>query len=245
MARNEKESPLLRLPGEIRNKIYEFAVGGHIIIIKNYGREPTYYDPSPPMRLSYCLFTPSSSLASKTATEAMKQPSPNGSTKMPKIGASERPSRIFGIDLVCRQIRAETAQIQYKHNIFEFDNCPTFVTFTMKLSAAQRNVITEISVDPVYIIDKLVGSKMGMGFSTRFAGPSYSFRAVLPKLKRFYIADTFLQLFHRDTEKEKIAFTWEILRFRKKRDDGLEMVLVDILDGAKKIKHAKRFTVCT
>jgi hypothetical protein len=29
--RNQKESPLLRLPGELRNKIYEYAYGGMII----------------------------------------------------------------------------------------------------------------------------------------------------------------------------------------------------------------------
>jgi hypothetical protein len=33
--RNQKNSPLLRLPGEIRNKIYEYAYGG--MIIKVYG----------------------------------------------------------------------------------------------------------------------------------------------------------------------------------------------------------------
>jgi hypothetical protein len=119
MARNDRESPLLRLPGEIRNKIYEFAVGGHIIVIKYHGSlftPPTLHLSA---ELSYRLLTPLSSLASTVAKLAMEEKSSlAGSAKMPKIEALERPSRIFGIDLVCRQIRAETSQIQYKHNIF-------------------------------------------------------------------------------------------------------------------------------
>ncbi|CAO2656897.1 Nn.00g057000.m01.CDS01 [Neocucurbitaria sp. VM-36] len=38
--RNQTESPLLRLPGEIRNKIYDYAFSGHIIHV--FGNEPNH-----------------------------------------------------------------------------------------------------------------------------------------------------------------------------------------------------------
>ena len=40
--RNEAESSLLRLPAELRNKIYEYAVGGHVIELISSKKKPHY-----------------------------------------------------------------------------------------------------------------------------------------------------------------------------------------------------------
>jgi len=245
MARNDRESPLLGLPGEIRNKIYEFAVGGHIIVIKYHDSLVTSSAPHLSAEISYHLITPLSSLVSTVAKLAMEEKSSlAGSTKMPKNEALERPSRIFGIDLVCRQIRAETSQIQYKHNIFHFDNHSELRMFAAKLSIAQRNAITKISAGSVYLCDQLMVLNLrGMELSTRYTRHPYSFRTILPNLKRFYFTNIFLPVSMYDTEEEKIAQIWEILGTEKKRDDGLEMILVEILDRARNIKDAKKFTI--
>jgi hypothetical protein len=40
--RNGEESPLLRLPAELRNKIYEYAIGGHVIELFDSTKKPHY-----------------------------------------------------------------------------------------------------------------------------------------------------------------------------------------------------------
>jgi len=55
MAVNQIDSPLLRLPGELRNKIYTFAVGGFVIIVKNNGEPASPFEPNPPTKLTYRL----------------------------------------------------------------------------------------------------------------------------------------------------------------------------------------------
>ena len=55
MALNQKSSPLLRLPGELRNKIYALAAGGFVIIVENNGKPASPFDRNPPTKLSYCL----------------------------------------------------------------------------------------------------------------------------------------------------------------------------------------------
>lgn len=40
--RNEKESPLLRLPAELRNKIYEYTIGGYVIELFESTKKPHY-----------------------------------------------------------------------------------------------------------------------------------------------------------------------------------------------------------
>ena len=40
--RNQKSSPFLRLPPELRNKIYEYAIGGHVIKLFESTKKPHY-----------------------------------------------------------------------------------------------------------------------------------------------------------------------------------------------------------
>ncbi|OSS49745.1 hypothetical protein B5807_05819 [Epicoccum nigrum] len=40
--RNQEESPLLRLPAELRTKIYEFAIGGYVIELFESKKKPCY-----------------------------------------------------------------------------------------------------------------------------------------------------------------------------------------------------------
>ncbi|KAF2822958.1 hypothetical protein CC86DRAFT_409732 [Ophiobolus disseminans] len=38
-ARNQDSSPLLRLSGELRNRIFRFAISGHVIVLTSKGQE--------------------------------------------------------------------------------------------------------------------------------------------------------------------------------------------------------------
>lgn len=94
-AANARNSPLLRLPAELRNKIFKEAIGNNCIsivqerrpmgsthnVVKNYGPPDHFQD------------------------------------KYPTLGES---SAYYHIPLVCRQVYNETALLPYSLNIFSF-----------------------------------------------------------------------------------------------------------------------------
>lgn len=234
MARNEKESPLLKLPGELRNRIYEFVVGGHVIVIEHSGRMTTPYVPRLPVKLTCRLITSSSSLTSQSGTLAEDRIS--GEREGQPIEPSERVSRIFTLGLVCRQIRAETASIQYKHNIFHFHNPSAFEVFTWQLSAAQCNAIVQVSIGRVYALNTFLGlSYIAFDPSLDFAS-SCMLLVMLPKLVHLFIAPSTLRLLEPKSGEDKIGRAMLALGIRKgPKDDGLMVVVQDVLD------HASRF----
>lgn len=60
MARNQRKSPLLRLPGELRNKIYEYTFSNAIVSVFRSSELPDYVEMKPHMgsRVSYRTTTP-------------------------------------------------------------------------------------------------------------------------------------------------------------------------------------------
>ncbi|KAF1840622.1 uncharacterized protein K460DRAFT_259121, partial [Cucurbitaria berberidis CBS 394.84] len=55
--RNQRESPLLRLPGEIRNRIYDYAFSGHIVHVLGPSREYPMYRATDWQPTGYSLST--------------------------------------------------------------------------------------------------------------------------------------------------------------------------------------------
>ncbi|KAI4931577.1 hypothetical protein J4E85_004171 [Alternaria conjuncta] len=117
--RNQTESPLLRLPGELRNRIYELVVGGNIIFVSGSLQRPE--------KALVDLMTPG--VAQKSTWTFV--------------------SGIFTIGLACRQLHRETALTQYTKNVFHFDDMQSGRAFVNGLTSTQRALLTSISVNVV------------------------------------------------------------------------------------------------
>ncbi|KAI4710520.1 hypothetical protein J4E89_004976 [Alternaria sp. Ai002NY15] len=117
--RNQTESPLLRLPGELRNRIYELVVGGNIIFVSGLLQRPE--------KALVDLMTPG--VAQKSTWTSV--------------------SGIFTIGLACRQLHRETALTQYTKNVFHFDDMQSGRAFVNGLTSTQRALLTSISVNVV------------------------------------------------------------------------------------------------
>ncbi|KAF1850674.1 uncharacterized protein K460DRAFT_412336 [Cucurbitaria berberidis CBS 394.84] len=94
--RNQVESPFLRLPGEIRNRIYEFALtASRIQVRKRYIL--------PPNRTIYLYFDTCKTI------------------KMNDNRPSNNVNLLLGITATCRQVHAEAALLPYTLNTFAID----------------------------------------------------------------------------------------------------------------------------
>jgi len=161
--RNQIESPLLRLPGELRNRICELAVSGNIIVVsssyKRPGKMPVYL----------------------TSAET-PGPIVKGAQKSDRTSVSG----IFTIGLACRQLHQETALTQYTKNTFHFDDEQTGRTFVEGLTSAQRALLTSISIN---FYDYFKADCWCWDFVTHTWEGNEGTRIFLPELKRVYIKD--------------------------------------------------------
>lgn len=124
-ARNSRESTLLRLPGELRNKIYKYSVGG--FIIHSRPAEVTRDSNSNEIQaqqLEYCItgmLNAGPQYKPLQATLGMY-----GQAKWPTDGLPV--NRIFNLSSTCRQIRSETASFEspYASNYFRFEDTRSY-----------------------------------------------------------------------------------------------------------------------
>ena len=116
--RNAKYSPLLRLPGEIRNKIWAFAMGGHYIDVHEVVQ-----------------FRTVESIWVRTGFRAQ-----------PNLGDKASQPSGFHLPEVCRQIYSETATLGYKLNTFilDLDGCGFSAKWVDSLLPAQTNAMTSV-----------------------------------------------------------------------------------------------------
>ncbi|KAF2874969.1 hypothetical protein BDV95DRAFT_665622 [Massariosphaeria phaeospora] len=126
--RNARESPLLSLPAEIRNQIYQYAMGGSEINVTR--ARPTNHHPDWRKR-SKCLFWHGRA----THLEPFVRSSPEG------VGTS------FHFPETCRQVYAETVTLGYSTNLFIFGfekHYPDTMRLWKSQASAQRQAITAI-----------------------------------------------------------------------------------------------------
>jgi hypothetical protein len=160
--RNQTESPLLRLPGELRNTIYHYAVErGHIVEVWD------------------C----SSKGARTNILVYISVPTRKG-----KIFITM--AKLFTLPLVCRQMNAETKNLHYRWNTFHFSNLRAFTHFIRRLSEDRREAIVTMSLGtlahplPDY-------RSLAMGVLSYPWIPSCSIRDFLPNLNRIYVVPSF------------------------------------------------------
>jgi hypothetical protein len=134
------ESPFLRLPAEIRNQVYEEALGGNGIKI-NYKTYQCSYKKVVPVFKYHCTVLN----FSNPFTDSEPQ--------------SIRLSRSFTLlNNICRQLYLETGVLPYRLNRWAFASHKTMVNFLLmeqRLSSQQRHAITEL-----FIFDGLPGANI-------------------------------------------------------------------------------------
>ncbi len=114
-----RQSPFLRLPGEIRNQIYEYALSGHVVMI--------YPGPRNWQFLKLKHFRCSS------RAPGCEKFSPDAWFKLHSLG------------LVCRQLHDETKVLPYAYSTFQFHGgAPIGYWVSRLLSKQQRDAIQHV-----------------------------------------------------------------------------------------------------
>ena len=208
------ESPLLRLPGELRNRIYELAVGRNIIVVtKSYKR---------PVKASvYLTSAKTSGPDAKSAQVSIRAPV----------------SGIFTIGLVCRQLNREIALIQYANNLFHFDSMTAGQILLDSLNNAQRALLTSISIKigNYFVTRWFFDWVIDLRTSLDETGIS------LPKLKHVYFSPELVKGTPWDDE-EAILHSigiWCDLKIGSGRNEGISFILLDVFSGLENRDQAK------
>ncbi|KAH7081437.1 hypothetical protein BKA63DRAFT_405245, partial [Paraphoma chrysanthemicola] len=136
-AANQISSTLLRLPAELRNRIWRFAVGGYIIMIK---QRKTVGNMAFGTRRQPIDLT-STEHQCKTSMIDHKQGGQCETSTTSVAG-------LFTIGQTCRQIHAETVLLQYHFITFHFDHKDSIACFSAALTPPQLEAINTIALDP-------------------------------------------------------------------------------------------------
>ncbi|KAH7076473.1 hypothetical protein BKA63DRAFT_283376 [Paraphoma chrysanthemicola] len=127
-ARNQREVPLLQLPGELRNKIYTLVLGGLVI-------SSSRHFTSPEQQLG---------ISEDNALHQSLLPAKLFKIAAFRVEEDHIPTTVSGyiaLLKVCRQIHAETRLLPFELNVFEI--CSSELSsFLDHLSVAQRDAIT-------------------------------------------------------------------------------------------------------
>jgi len=208
------ESSLLRLPGELRNHIYELAVGGNIIVVtKSYKR--------PGKTLVYLTSANTSGPDARSAQVSIRAPV----------------SGIFTIGLVCRQLHREAALSQYVKNLFHFDSMIAGQILLESLNSAQRALLTSIfiQVGTYFVTRWFFDWVIDLRTSLDETGIS------LPKLKHVYFSPELVKGTPWDDEEailNKIGI-WCNLKIGSGRNEGISFILLDVFSGMENRDQAK------
>jgi hypothetical protein len=107
------------LPGELRNKIYDYAMSGITVSVLPSRQSRDGYQLHAHLTGAYAAFLPTSNASDVTA-----------------------------LMRVCRQIHAETHLLQFRSITFQIQSDGSFVDFLDALLSAQRDAITTVQMSP-------------------------------------------------------------------------------------------------
>lgn len=154
--KNATDSPLLRLPPELRNRIWSLVLGGKTIHVE-FSFRPR------PKRLVICHHVCKSALNERNFALSLK--TNFGRDENYENSFALRHSQCFGAvddenrDLnrlhlgvlqVCRQIHKEAALLPYKENTFAFQTMRDMEPFLKALFPAQAHAISRMVVDTTF-----------------------------------------------------------------------------------------------
>jgi len=116
---NQHNSPLLRLPAELRNQIYAYVLGNLIIRPKPSKSLNQYGSPTPGLKL-------------RAAGASLED--------------EERATRFLALTQTCRQVYAETKLLPFTLNAFDLRCLSQLPDFIYNLSSWQRNAVVLVHV---------------------------------------------------------------------------------------------------
>jgi hypothetical protein len=146
---NAQESPLLRMPPEVRNKIYEYTLGGNALHIFRNPNQPSMST----TRLG-CKACVSPCRCSVRITAFLVSHNDRH-----RLHHHVCYTNVFGyrLDLSllhsCSQIYMEASLLPFTQNHFIFGETKLFPLFTSKLALAQAVAITSLSLDNITVFD--------------------------------------------------------------------------------------------
>ena len=223
-----KPFPFLRLPPELRNKVYEYVIGGHVIriIALTIRRNIHLYPYMFAGGHTWETFVPSFDLE-KPSLVPKEVRLLHGFDGLPTNWSEVFPqgaSRIFTLSLICRQISHESRLLPWSTNIFLFANGlqPALDETIKTWNVTQLSTITDIAIRHCVNMDPLPWGE--------FASAHYlhtgSLRSVFPALKRVYICpDPVWTGEQKSKVMEELAA--RMLTRGNGEDEGLELVLMD------------------
>ncbi|KAF1961027.1 hypothetical protein CC80DRAFT_544424 [Byssothecium circinans] len=246
---NSINSPLLRLPGELRNMITEYALGNNVIMVEGFTQRLA---PDKAVALEFRLVSP-------TSRTKEFGPGIDDRKQLPFSTVQGEPSKnvslLFNLGLVCRQINAEATLFPYRYNVFHFNTVRTCDRFIEKLSTRQQGAISSISLGDTFI-DSIILAIMhnsaleGKSFegltkaetissiwSTDVPLINTGIRCLLPNLKRVYTDPGRLAgYFFPGNPVKVISLLVRLLELEDKNGSGLELIVEDTLYGTGSIE---------
>ncbi|KAI4612095.1 hypothetical protein J4E80_007549 [Alternaria sp. BMP 0032] len=241
------QSPLLRLPGELRNKIFAYAVGGHIITVTLAPPCDSSESSDDEDDVEWVRHEDDDSykyLQFRLATAAQPKPpieprSLGYHSRYHIVGGAldaTHVSSIFTASRVCRQIYTETALLQYKTNYFHFDVPVCIDLFIKHLTSEQLQAIPTISIGDGYLIEEIFGPVCSITRELRkqFLG-----------LSKIYLVPEIVEWTSAPTPREKLVKVARNLRLDIKENAGLWVGIFDVLDETAVIQDALGVTIET
>jgi hypothetical protein len=147
------------------------------------------------------------------------------------IGKTVGPaSRIFNLQLVCRQITAETDKLAaYKSNVFSFSNLHESIEFSSQLTTQQSARILNISIDGTIFYHPFHKAR------ANDRPPTVPLRAVFPALQRVYLnyyPRCHVIVSQQNTPSlQRLFMDSGFLHQMDAQNTGLEIVQVDVLNS--------------
>ncbi|KAI4931946.1 uncharacterized protein J4E92_003844 [Alternaria infectoria] len=238
--RNSTESPLLRLPGELRNRILGYAVGGYTVIVAVHCNPSVRPGPQLKGRLAIAhQFV--NNQCPKSRRDYMLGIYLNRSISTEDLsdfrGATcslDGVDQILTVTRVCRQLYHETALLQFKTNCFHFNSMDALDLFTEKLASIQLRAITAISIG------------MGYMYGHRFhmtSRPQPHIRVFFSGLKKLFMTAGAMEIFSGATPHARLVTAVDRLSFGGDEGKGLWVGCFCVLDETAVLKDAVGFTI--
>lgn len=138
---NAQKSPLVRLPAEVRNAIYNHALGGNTLHISRNA-----WDERPPeFRCRMCLPACICAVSNNSSWSDFEYPLCYEMCPHRPVGP--RPN--LSLLLACSQVYTEAALMPFIHNTFNFADATILPTFVSSLVASQAAAITTLKLHHV------------------------------------------------------------------------------------------------
>lgn len=158
-------SPLLQLPPEIRNRIYDYSIDAGSFHVSFTGRKASFF-PIEPFDIFEHLTGPAHGL---DRNDVPKHLSSSAQVSFARIHPGRRAILLTGLPLVCRQVYEESGCLWVSRSEFVFTKPLDLIHFANSLSDQQLKAITSVKLTYADLLP-LSLCRMPLPELKRFAG---------------------------------------------------------------------------